>query len=474
MSVARSGPNPLRPVEDTARARTPLRDYLATVRRYPPSAWKAAAACTLAMALSPAALVTTTTFLVEPVARDFGWSQSHALTIFNVPTMLAPLVLPLSGRWVDRWGARRIAVPGTALYALATAVVAVVGASTAQLLLALLAFTLLGYVAILGVVYKVVSEWFPAHRASGYALFIGAASSLGGAVLAPLCQLSVDSLGWRTTYLLLAAGILLIVFPAQLFLLSEPAPTPRATGSGTGTEESPEHAQLPGVSFTAALRSRAWVVLAAVLVMAAGVAMSVRLNAVSLFGDRGYSAADVSLSVSVLLVASVAGQVLAGVVLDRSRAPRAFAPFMLCLVVGIAMVFAAQEGQWALFLSMGLLGMVIGAESTVGPYLVGRYFGLRDFGQIQGMTLGLVTLVGVGLIPVWAQRTAEQTGGYRTTLFVLAAASLVGFLLTFLLPRYPDPGRTAAAPKDESPAAAPEAGRARTATDARQEPATDA
>ncbi|WP_427918797.1 MFS transporter [Streptomyces sp. cg40] len=409
------------------------------------------------MALSPAALVTTTTFLVEPVARDFGWSQSQTLTVFNVPTMLAPLVLPLAGRWVDRWGARRIAIPGTALYALATAVVAVVGASTAQLLLALLAFTLLGYVAILGVVYKVVSEWFPAHRGSGYSLFIGAASSLGGAILAPLCQLSVDGLGWRTTYLLLAASILLIVFPAQLFLLSEPVPAPREAGGETDAEQPPLREQLPGIPFTTALRTRAWLVLAAVLVLVAGVGMSVRLNAVSLFHDRGYSAADVSLSVSVLLVASIAGQILAGVVLDRSKAPRAFAPFVLCLVVGTAVVFAARGGQWALFLSMGLLGAVIGAESTIGPYLVGRYFGLRDFGQIQGMTLGLVTLVGVGLIPVLAQRTAEQTGGYDTTLFALLGAGLLGLLLTFALPRYPRPEQTADTAKDETQTSVPAA-----------------
>ncbi|WP_062642615.1 MFS transporter [Streptomyces maremycinicus] len=460
MSATRSGPSPLQPAEDTVPTKTPWRDYVATVRRYPPSAWKAAAACTLAMALSPAALVTTTTFLVEPIAQDFGWSQSQTLTIFNVPTMLAPLVLPLAGRWVDRWGARTIAVPGTALYALATAVVAVVGASATQLLLALLAFTLLGYVAILGVVYKVVSEWFPAHRASGYSLFIGAASSLGGAVLAPLCQLSVDGLGWRTTYLLLAASILLIVFPAQLFLLSEPAPAPRSANDGGGTDRSPVREELPGVSFGAALRTRAWLVLAAVLVLAAGVAMSVRLNAVSLFDDRGYSATDVSLSVSVLLVASIVGQILAGVVLDRSRSARAFVPFMLCLVAGITVVFAAQGGQWALFLAMALLGAVIGAESSVGPYLVGRYFGLRDFGQIQGMTLGLVTLVGVGLFPVLAQRTAEQTGGYDVTLFALLGVSLLALVLTLVLPRYPHDDRTATATEDGSHAAAPTAGKA--------------
>lgn len=71
MSVTRPGPNRTRPAEDTASAKTPCMTTPVPVRHCPPSAWKAAA-CTVALALSPAALVTTTTFLVEPVVRDFG------------------------------------------------------------------------------------------------------------------------------------------------------------------------------------------------------------------------------------------------------------------------------------------------------------------------------------------------------------------------------------------------------------------
>ncbi|MFF3710813.1 MFS transporter [Streptomyces phaeochromogenes] len=181
-----------------------------------------------------------------------------------------------------------------------------------------------------------------------------------------------------------------------------------------------------------------------VLTVAAGVAMSVRLNAVSLFGEQGYSATEVSLSVSVMLVASIGGQILAGVVLDRSRTPRAFVPFMVCLVLGMVMVFAATGGMWALFLTMALLGVVTGAESTTGPYLVGCYFGMRAFAQIQGITLGVVSLVGIGVFPVLAQGAAESTGGYTATLIVLTAGSLIVLALSLLLPRYPNP--------DESPA----------------------
>lgn len=426
-----------------------LREYVTSLRGYPTPAWKAAIACVLAMALSPAALNPTITFFVEPVAHDFGWSQSQTLTIFNIPTIAAPFVLPLSGRWVDRWGARAVAVPGAALYALFTAAIALAGGNVVLLLLPMFAATAFGYVAIMGVFYKVVAEWFPHHRGSGYSLLIGAATSLGGAIMSPLCRLSIDSLGWRPTYLLIALGILLLVFPAQYFLLSEPTRDPAdiaAKKAGRGPRE------LPGMPLGATLRSRGWLLMATVMVLIAAVAMSVRLNAVSLFGDRGYSSTTVSLSLSVLLVSSIVGQFLAGVAMDRSRNARTLAPFVVCLVVGTVAIFAATGGTLALLLAMALLGVVMGAESSVAPYLVARYFGLRAFAQIQGMTLGVVALFGVGLSPILFQGAAEATGDYTGPLIALSAVSVLTLALVFLLPRYPADRKHEAAPANEAQA----------------------
>ncbi|QQM38407.1 MFS transporter [Streptomyces liliifuscus] len=455
MSTPQSHPEFTPPGQPGAPAPASLRESLSALRGYPTPAWKAAIACVLAMVLSPPALVTAVTFLIDPVAKDFGWSHSETLSIFNIPTVAAPFVLPLAGRLVDRWGARAVAVPGTALYALSTASVSLVGANGVVLMMVLLVSTALGYTSILGVVYKVVSEWFPRHRGLGYSLLIGATSSLAGAALSPLSQLSIDHFGWRATYLLIGVCILLIVFPAQYFLMYEPvsAPLTGATAVPSKGKIRPAHKELPGLPLGRALRTRAWWYMVLVLTVAAGVAMSVRLNAVSLFGEQGYSATEVSLSVSVMLVASIGGQILAGVVLDRSRTPRAFVPFMVCLVLGMVMVFAATGDMWALFLTMALLGVVTGAESTTGPYLVGCYFGMRAFAQIQGITLGVVSLVGIGVFPVLAQGAAESTGGYTATLIVLTAGSLIVLALSLLLPRYPNP--------DESPDTdEPEASRA--------------
>jgi MFS family permease len=121
----------------------------------------------------------------------------------------------------------------------------------------------------------------------------------------------------------------------------------------------------------------------------------------------------------------------------------------VCLVLGMVMVFAATGGMWALYLTMALLGVVTGAESTTGPYLVGCYFGMRAFAQIQGITLGIVSLVGIGLFPVLAEGVAESTGGYTATLIALFAGSLIVLALSIFMPRFPNPAPSPAADEPE-------------------------
>lgn len=439
--------NPQAGLEPPAAAAAPAvrsaRTYLASMRTYPVAARKAAIACVIAMALSPAGTVTIITYATGPIALDFGWTVSQTLTLFSLALIVAPIALPFAGRLVDRRGARAVAIPATLLYALTTIAVAAAGASKLQLGLLLMISTVFGYIGILAVVYKVVSAWFPFHRGLGFSVLIGASSSLGGAILAPIFESSIGAWGWRTTYVVLGLVILAIVVPAMVFLLSEPAEVrqerkarsaPDAQAAGTPSPaQLPE--KLPGVSLSAAVRTRAFLVGVVILALGAGFAMSVRQNAVDLFGERGYDSDIVSLSVSALLMASIVGQIITGAVLDRAKSPRASAPFIACVLLGLLIVLSLDGAVWSLFAAMIVLGVASGAESTIGPYLVARYFGLRDFAQIQGLMLG-ITCLAIGVLPVIVQAMAEQSGSYSTALVALSVGGAAMLALTFFLPRY--------------------------------------
>lgn len=406
--------------------------------RYPRQAWKALIACGLATMLSPAGVMAaTTTFFVGPISKEFDWSESATLALFSLPMLIVPFVLPFGGRWIDRWGVKRVAVLSTVLYALTTAATALVGASRLALGALLILSMGFGYIGAV-VVFKVVLLWFPHHRGVAFAS-VGVVSSFASAVFSPVSEQLIGSAGWRATFVLLGAAILVVVLPAQAFLLSEPDAVQQTSGVPAregGPDTAPVAAELPGVPLRKAIRSRAWVLSALIFALAGGAVVSVSQNAVSFLGDHGYSSGTVSLALSAQFIASVGGLLLAGVVLDRARSPWVLVPFVACVLVALVVLVGVYDTVPALFVAMFLLGVVRGAESTIGPYLIARYFGIRDFAQLQALSLGF-TMLAMALIPIVVQSAAERTSSYDGPVLALIVACAVALAMAFFLPRYP-------------------------------------
>ena len=82
-----------------------------------------------------------------------------------------------------------------------------------------------------------------------------------------------------------------------------------------------------------------------------------------------------------------------------------------------------------------LIGAGLGAEADLTPYLLTRYFGLRSFSTLYGLTWTAYAVAGA-LGPVWMGKAFDATGSYHALLLLLAIATLVCAILYLLLPRY--------------------------------------
>ena len=78
----------------------------------------------------------------------------------------------------------------------------------------------------------------------------------------------------------------------------------------------------------------------------------------------------------------------------------------------------------AAFVAASLLGLGIGGEADVMPFLVSRYFGMRSMGELFGCVSGSYTL-GVAIGPYLFSAGFDWTGSYRLPL----ACALGGLLL---------------------------------------------
>ena len=78
-----------------------------------------------------------------------------------------------------------------------------------------------------------------------------------------------------------------------------------------------------------------------------------------------------------------------------------------------------------------------GGEAATTPYLLTRYFGLRAFSTLYGLTWTFYAAAGA-IGPVLLGKAFDVTGSYAYLLGILAAALAVAAAMNLFLPRYPE------------------------------------
>lgn len=272
---------------------------------------------------------------------------------------------------------------------------------------------------------RAVSTWFVKRRGLALALLM-AGGAVGGIVLPGGAQALINAHGWRDGFLYLGGGVLLIGLPAAALTIRE-HPERRSTAGTPGG----------GSSVRTALGARAfWLVAAALFLVSLG-QNSALTHMPALLTDRGVDAAAAALAVSVLGAASLAGRLGTGWLLDRYYAPRVSACLLVLAASGVFLLSIASSA-WQGFAAAALIGLGLGGEADVTPYLIAKYFGLRSFATLYGFTWTAYAVAG-GAGPVLMGRAFDATHSYASLLVTLGALSVAAASLMLFMPPYPTP-----------------------------------
>jgi len=243
-------------------------------------------------------------------------------------------------------------------------------------------------------------------------------------VLPPLAQWLIAGYGWRAAYFAMGGLILVLGIPLTALYVRE---RPRAHAQ--------RHVRLPGTSVRDCLRQRAFWILVASLFLGS-VSVNAAIAHISpVLTDRGVSPATAALAASALGLSSFAGRLLTGALLDRFFGPRVGASLLAATAIGILLLSRAATGA-AGIAAAALIGIGVGAEADFTPYVLTRYFGLRSFSTLYGLTWTAYAVAG-GVGPVLMGRAFDATGSYASLLALLAAGMAMAALVLLLLPRYP-------------------------------------
>jgi MFS family permease len=368
---------------------------------------------------------------LKPLSGQFGWSRAEISLAFTLTALMVAVFSPFIGRLVDRVGARKVLLPCVAVYGAAFCCLSLVktlaGLYTIYILLGVVGngTTQLCYA-------RVISAWFDRRR--GLALATMMAGVGAGAIgIPPLATWLIEAYGWREAYLLLGGSVFVLgMIPAALWLRETPPKGEHETAERANSEKSPLKAGMRGAE---AVRLPVfWFLLTGFFLFSVSVNGSVA-HLIPILTDRGISSDTAALAASTLGVLTLCGRLLTGLLLDRFFGSRVAGIFFGIAAVGVAILSQAHEVATA-FLGAALIGLGMGAEADVMPYLISRYFGLQSFSEIYGYAFTAYALAGA-LGPLLMGWSFDRFHSYSNALLGLAAAMLTGAAVLASLPRYP-------------------------------------
>lgn len=395
--------------------------------------WPLIIAASAGMGLTSPLMVYSMGLFIAPLEQEFGWSRALITSGLTVSAGVAVLFSWFVGSLIDRFGPRRIAIPGVIIYCAAFAALSSTTGAPAHWWALWLAVAVGALFVSPTIWTAAVASRFDASRGLAIAsLSFGA--SLSG-LLAPLVAgYLIATQGWRWGYIGMAVIWLAVVLPLVLLSFRGALDGTRRTNADTAVER-PE---VPGLPFGQAVQSIVFIKLALASMLIMLVLTSATIHFVPIITAAGMDRATAVGFASVIGFSSILGRLFSGVMLDRFRGTviggamfvlPAFAFFALILFDG-SVLFA---GMIAL-----LIGFTSGAEMEVAAYLSSRYFGMRNYASIYGLIIGLLALA-LGLGPMIAGYIYDSFGSYAPALWAAIPISLLASALIFSLGPYPQP-----------------------------------
>jgi len=360
----------------------------------------------------------------RPLSLEFGWSRSEISLAFSLSLLALSVTLPLSGRLVDRIGARRVILPAALLFGLGLASFYFLSKNLWHLYSTYLFLGLVGSGTASVPYFKVISRWFNKRR--GLALGVTMAGTGTGTFLMPLwAQSLIVTAGWRWAYVVIGAVVVAVTLPVVGLFLKERPENIGLLPDGANTAPNPE--SLGGITSRQARRSRPFWVMSSAFFLVSLSLNAFLIHIVPMLTDRGISANKAAVATSLIGGGTLLGRVFTGYLLDRFLASSVAAGVFCGAALGILLLWVKMSIAVAL-LGAFLLGLGLGAEGDIMAYLTGRQFGLRAFGEIYGSILTIYT-VGAMIGPYLLGLVFDTMRSYDLTIGPAAASTLAAAAL---------------------------------------------
>ncbi|MCO5058104.1 MAG: MFS transporter [Rhizobiaceae bacterium] len=324
------------------------------------------------------------------IREEYGLTHGGFGTLYMVATLASAFTLPRLGQIVDRYPARVVTMIIVPVLAMACVMMALSG-HIVLLVVTIYLLRLFGQGMMTQNAFTAAGRWFAAQR--GKAISVTAIGVNAGEAMFPLLFVLISgAIGWRNSWLLFGATLILVALPA-ITTLHRVERSPR-----TSDPVSPKPTARDWTRGEAMRDPLFYLVLLGV--MAPGfIGTTVAFHQVYLVEVRGWSLEVFASSFTFMAATVVAFSLIAGQLVDRFSAVSLLPYFLIPLGLG-CLTLGAVEAQWSAFAFMGLMGMTYGFSNTIFGSLWPEVYGVKHLGAIRALTVAILvfaTAIGPGI-----------------------------------------------------------------------------
>ena len=351
---------------------------------------------------------------LQPITMDRGWTRETFALALALQNLTWGVVGPFAGVLADKFGAVRVLIVGSLLYASG---LVLMGLSTSGLAFMGSAGLLLGmaqsgttYAIVYGVIARQVD---PAKRSWAMGV-TAAAGSFGQFLMVPVESGLISQLGWQNALFVL--GCMALVIAPLAFGLKEPAAAP-----GTAFKQSVASALREAFAYP----SFRWLMLGYFVCGFQVVFIGVHLP--SYLRDHGMQPAVATTALALIGLFNVLGTYSAGALGERMAKRHILAgiyALRALVITAFVLLPLSPTSVYAFAATMGFLWL-----STVPPTnaIVAQIFGVQYMSMLGGMVF-LSHQVGSFLGAWLGGRLYDVTGNYQAVWWLSVALSVMAVL----------------------------------------------
>lgn len=351
---------------------------------------------------------------LQPITMDRGWSRetfAFALAIQNLAWGIAG---PFAGMLADRFGAFKVLIAGSLLYALG---LVVMGLATSGLAFTGGAGLILGMAqsgTTYAVVYGVIGRNVAAEKRSWAMGITAAAGSFGQFLMVPVENWLIGGFGWQNALFVLALFAMLII--------------PLAFGMREPKFEKTASQQSMGAALREAFGYRSFLLLMAGYFVCGFQVVFIGVHLPSYLKDHGLTPDVATTALALVGLFNILGTYTSGTLGQKLSKKNILSAIYFLRAVAITVFITAPLTPWSVYIFAAVIGFLW--LSTVPPTnaLVAQIFGVRYLSMLGGFVF-LSHQVG-SFLGVWLGGLLyDRTGSYDVVWWISIALGIFAALV---------------------------------------------